>query len=128
LEPNNNDDVPIDGENGRRVAEVVAATSSTAAKLVKDHVAEHEEVLPTLLLDVVGQWFVDTEGRDDDASRAVEAVGQLLEHGDHDIRTIVVTGLLEALPHPGESGHEVIERLPTSLREELRKLEDWRPS
>ena len=122
-----NDDVPIDEENGRRVAEAVAATSSAAAEMVRVHEAEHGEILPTLLLDKIGQWFVDTLGQDADAVRAAEGVNELLERGDEDIQTIVVTGFLEALPQPDDEGREIVDQLPPPLREELRRMESWTP-
>lgn len=122
-----NDDVPIDEENGRRVAETVAATSATAAEMVREHEAEHGEILPTLLLDDVGSWFARSRATDAEAVRAVEAAGALYEHGDDDIQTIVATGLLEAMPQPHQEGREVVERLPAPLREELRRMENPAP-
>ncbi|GAA4783820.1 hypothetical protein GCM10023200_16670 [Actinomycetospora chlora] len=119
-----NEDVPINEENGRRVADAVAATSSTAAQMVRQHEAEHGEVLPTILLDEVGGWFVASHGADTDAIRAVDAVNELHQHGDDDIQTIVITGFLEAMPHVGHADRGVVELLPTPLRAELRRMED----
>ncbi|GLZ45873.1 hypothetical protein Acsp06_20580 [Actinomycetospora sp. NBRC 106375] len=123
-----NDDVPINEDDGRRVAEAIAATSSVAGELVRDHEAEHGEILPTLLLDEIGQWFVDTLGRDANACRAVDAVSELYETGDDDIQTIVVTGFLEAMPHVGHTGREVVDQLSGALRAELRGMENRTPN
>jgi hypothetical protein len=123
-----NDDVPINEENGRKVAEAVAATSAAAAQMVREHEAENGEILPTLLLDDVGRWFTTSGAADEDALRAADAVTKLYEHGDDDIQTIVVTGFLEAMPHVGEADRDVVERLSPPLRAELRRMESWKPS
>jgi hypothetical protein len=123
-----NDDVPINEENGRKVAEAVAATSAAAAQMVREHEAENGEILPTLLLDDVGRWFTTSGAADEDALRAADAVTKLYEHGDDDIQTIVVTGFLEAMPHVGEADRDVVEHLSPPLRAELRRMESWKPS
>lgn len=124
-----NDDVPIDAENGRRVAAAVAGTSPAAAESVREHEETHGEVLPTLLLDAMARWLVTSHGSDSDgdAWRVADAVEDLYRTGDDDLETIVVTGFLEAIPRPDDEGREVVERLPPALRDALRRMETADP-
>jgi hypothetical protein len=52
----------------------------------------------------------------------------LYSRGNDGLETVIATGFLEAMPHPHEPEREVVEQLPHALREELRRMENWKPS
>lgn len=124
-------DPPIDSAVARQVADVLSATSTTARTIVDDHIEQFDEVLSTVLLDEVGEWYRTSvhHGAEDaaDAIRAVNALARLLAEGGDSMRTVIVTGLLEAMPRAGDEDRAVVEELPSLLRDELRFMEEWRP-
>jgi hypothetical protein len=128
----NDDGPPIDEASARAVAAALSASSRRAAEMVREHAEDYEEVLSTILLDLVGMWFrtaVHTRTPDAaDALSAAEALADLYSRGDDDLDTVIATGFLEAMPHPHEAEREVVEQLPPVLREELRRMENWKPS
>lgn len=124
------EEVPVDRASAAAVAAALRSASPTAARVVDEHRQYFDEILSTVLLADVGRWYraALASGSPDDAVLAVAALAELYARGDDGIETVIVTGFLEALPHDGEAERWVVERLPTVLREELRKMEDWRPS
>ncbi|HEY2220963.1 DUF7674 family protein [Actinomycetospora sp.] len=126
------EDVPsIDKVSARAVADALSASSRRAEEMVREHVEDYDEVLSTVLLDLVGEWFRTAvhAGTPDakDALSAAAALADLYSRGDDGVETVIATGFLEAMPHPSEPGREVIDRLPALLREQLRRMEEWRP-
>lgn len=126
------DEFPVDVDSARRVARALRVSSSAAGRLVDEHEAEHGEVLPTLLLDLIATWFrTAVSAPTDDAHAALAATTTLADlwlAGGEGMETVIATGFLEALPHEDEADRWVVDRLPPLLREELRKMEDWRPT
>lgn len=124
-----NDDLLFDHASAAEVADALRESSPAAADVVRDHVEYFDEVLPTVLLAEIGRWYrstVSTKDTDDGraAALAVQAASDLFEAGNQSMRDIVATGLLESLPQPHEEDREVVDRLPTALREELRRMEE----
>lgn len=128
------EDLPeVDQVEATKVARAVAASSPTAAAIVREHVNDNDEVLPTVLLADVARWFRRQahDSSDDvrrDLDRGLQAIAHLYDVGDESMQTIVATGFLEAMPHPDEAGREVVDLLPPSLREELRAMEGADPA
>ncbi|GLZ48320.1 hypothetical protein Acsp06_45050 [Actinomycetospora sp. NBRC 106375] len=111
-----------------RVAEVLARVLTGAgaptAELVLDHVGRFGEVLPTVLLAEAARWYVAAVTGPLAGSRAVAdrvgvALAEEFRRGDATMRAVIATGFLDALPRPGELGHEVVTRLPRRLGREL---------
>jgi hypothetical protein len=125
------DDPPIDSAVARQVADTLSATSTTARTIVDEHIQQFDEVLSTVLLDEVGEWYRTSvhDGAEGaaDAARAVSALADLFAAGGDSMRTAIATGLLEAMPGPNEEDRAVVEELPPPLRNELRAMEEWRP-
>lgn len=123
------DDPPV---QGLWVIEPIAAISAALATEVERHRETCGELLPVLLLDQLANWFVEAKttypGHAADADRLLDVLAEIWATGDDAARTAVATGFLEALPGPGQEGRETVEQLPTVLREELRRMEGWRPS
>lgn len=127
------DAIPGEDDADRAIASTLRTSSPTAARLVQEHQEYFEEILSTVLLADIGRWYwsaVQQRDSEDaaEALRATRALAGLYAEGDDEIQTAIATGFLEALPHPDEDGRAVVERLPTVLREQLRRMEDWRPS
>ena len=124
------EEVPVDRESAAAVAAALRGASPLAARMVDEHEQYFDEVLSTILLAEVARWYRDalTSDSPDDAVGTVAALAELYVRGDDGVETVIVTGFLEALPHDGEADRWVVEQLPTVLREELRKMEEWRPS
>ncbi|WP_018335583.1 hypothetical protein [Actinomycetospora chiangmaiensis] len=125
------DDPPIDSAVARQVADALSATSTTARTIVDDHIEQFDEVLSTVLLDEVGEWYRTSvhhgaEGAAD-AARAVGALADLFTAGGDSMRTVIATGFLEALPRREDPEREVVDQLPEPLRDELRRMENWQP-
>jgi hypothetical protein len=81
-------------------------------------------VEPTVLLAELAHWYVAASlgpvaGSRAVADRVVVALAQEFRDGDDVMRAIIATGFLDALPGPGELGHEVVARLPRRLGREL---------
>lgn len=129
---NDEDGPQIDEASARAVSEALRASSRRADEMVREHAEDYEEVLSTILLDVVGVWFRTAvhAGTPDaaDALRAAGALADLFSRGGDDLETVITTGFLEAMPHPREADRGVVEQLPIVLREELRRMENWKPS
>jgi hypothetical protein len=125
------DDEPADLA-GPLLAEALSASSARAAQMVREHVDVNDEVLSTILLGSFGRWYWTSlqQGRSDarDAARAAQVLADLFADGDDDMQTAIATGFLEVLPHPDEQGREVVEQLPPILREELHRMENWKPT
>lgn len=123
------DDPPVEG---LWVVDPIAATSEALAREVERHQEICGELLPTLLLDQLAEWYVEARtsesGRAADADHLLDVLAEIWATGDDAARTAIATGFLEALPGPGQEGRETVEQLPTVLREQLRRMEDWRPS
>jgi hypothetical protein len=96
------------------------AAHSTVPVLVATHLADHEHVLPHLLMADITRWLL-TEG----PQPAVLAV--LERHyadGDDEVQNVIALSFLENL-----LGEEAAVRwaLGPRLADELRRLEDWEP-
>ena len=125
------DDEPADLA-GPILADALSRSSARAAEMVREHIDFNDEVLSTVLLGTFGRWY-QTSLQDDrsdapDASRAAHVLADLFAGGDDEMETVIATGFLEAMPHPHEAEREVVEQLPPVLREELRRMENWKPS
>jgi hypothetical protein len=125
------DEPPIDEASARAVADALSASSHRAEAMVREHVEDYDEVLSTVLLDLVGEWFrtaVHAQTADaGDALLAADALAELYSRGAEGLENVIATGFLEAMPHPHEADREVVDRLPPILRGQLRRMEDWRP-
>jgi hypothetical protein len=126
------EDPPVDEALARALADGLSASSARAADLVREHIADYGEVLPHILAADVARWFCRAGlhpalDESADADAAVAVLSSLFSSGDDDLQDVVSTGFLEVLPHPGEAGREVVERLPSPLRDELRRMEEWSP-
>jgi hypothetical protein len=125
------DDEPADLA-GPILADALSRSSARAAEMVREHIDFNDEVLSTVLLASFGRWYQNSlqDDRPDapDASRAAHVLADLFAGGDDEMETVIATGFLEVLPQPTEDGREVVEQLPPVLREELRRMENWRPS
>lgn len=127
-------DLPeVDQVEASRVARAIAGTSPHAAEIVAEHSDDNfGEILPVILVAEIARWWKaafaagDSESQAD-AERAVQAIDDLYRTGEDSLQTIVATGFLEALPSPSVTAREIVERLPAPLREELRRMEAWRP-
>lgn len=130
---NENEDPPIDEELARALAGSLSKSSNRAADLVREHLDDYGEVLPHLLAADVARWYWRVGTRPGtpeavDADAAVAVLSDLFVRGDDDMQNVVATGFLEVLPHPDEDGREIVERLPPPLRDELRRMENWKRS
>jgi hypothetical protein len=99
--------------------------------MVQHHLEDNGEILSTVLLGDLGRWYRRSlEAADDrpEALRTALALSGLFVRGDEDMRTVIATGFLEALPQVSEDGRHVVEQLPPALRDELHRMETWRPS
>jgi hypothetical protein len=125
------DDEPADLA-GPILADALSKSSARAAEMVREHVDFNDEVLSTVLLGGFGRWYWNSvqDGRSDapDALRAAQVLADLFADGDDEMETVIATGFLEVLPHPTEEGRDVVEQLPRALREELRRMENWKPT
>jgi hypothetical protein len=121
------DDAP--DPHGPPLAEALAASSARAADIVREHIEYYDEVLPTVLLGDVARWYwKELAQRSSEAPAARSAAAVLGEmYTGEPMETIIATGFLEGLPRPDEDGRDVVEELPGNLREELRRMEAWRP-
>jgi hypothetical protein len=127
------DEDPTTGEpQGEEIARRIAQTSDAAALLVRENEQAYGEVIWSALLAQVADWHVDvqqhgTAEASAASDRAVAALEKSFVDGDETTRTIIATGFLEMLPMGG-GGRDVVERLPAALREELARMEAWKPT
>jgi hypothetical protein len=115
-----------------RIDKQLAASSDAVRRVIEDCHDALGYGIPTIVLGDVGRWYwrvAASANRDDvrDAQGAAQALAELYETGDDFLQTVIATGFLEALPQPHEGDREVVELLPPTLREELRRMESWTP-
>lgn len=108
----------------RALARALVDAGAPTAELVREHAEQHGEVEPTVLLAELAHWYVAASigpvaGSRAVADRVVVALAQEFRDGDDVMRAIIATGFLDALPQPGELGHEVVARLPRRLGRQL---------
>ncbi|GAA4910924.1 hypothetical protein EV188_10326 [Actinomycetospora succinea] len=111
------------------VARALVDAGPPTAELVREHAEQFDEVLPTVLLGDLARWYVAASvgpvaGSRAVADRVVVALAEEFRRGDDVMRAVVATGFLDALPGPGEMGHEVVARLPRRLGRELAAMQD----
>lgn len=128
------EDEPTDFELAQeaRIDEALGATSDAVRHLIEECHEAFGHGIPTVVLGDVGRWYRQAAASSEpaevrDAERAAQALSDLYETGEDFLQTVIATGFLEALPSPRAEGRQIVERLPTPLREELRRMENWTP-
>ena len=91
--------------------------------LVREHVAEYEELLPHVLFGDVTRWLV--------ARGPVPGVLDMLEHhcgaGNEEVRNVLDASFLENLERDNPEYGPVRAALPPCLAGRLRASEEWTP-
>ena len=128
----NDEDHTTREPQGEEIARRIAQTSDAAALLVRENEQAYGEIIWAALLAQVADWHVDaqrhgTAEASAASDRAVAALEKSFVDGDETTRTIIATGFLEMLPTAGD-GRDVVQRLPVALREELARIEAWKPT
>lgn len=118
---------------GDRLARELCQGLPRATDLLREHENDHDEILATLFLNDVGDWYTEAWlARDTDPDNFAE-VQQLVTRivtryaeATETEQTMIVTGLLEALPNPGDRGRGVVAELPTLLQQERDRMDSPR--
>lgn len=115
----------------RRLAEL----SPGVAALVADHVQDNGEVLPTLMLADIARWYAAAcQDRDDDPARYAEAgsvaryLAEAFAHAPDELQNTIAVGFVESLIPQDPAAVDFLQQLPGPLRDELRRMIDWRPA
>ncbi|PKW16872.1 hypothetical protein [Saccharopolyspora spinosa] len=102
----------------------------TVLELLREHEDDFDEVLPTVFLSEIAQWYAETwlaretdPGTFDEASRFATRVAVRYPEVSPSERNMFAVGFLEALPNPGEAGRGCLEALPDILRVEREAMD-----
>lgn len=101
--------------------------------LLREHEDDYDQVLGTVLLNEIGNWYVDSWlARDthpekfEEAQQFVARMAARFPHITDDEQNMLATGFLEALPNPGEPHRDAVEQLPEPLRKERADMDNPR--
>ena len=123
------DDPDLGIPEGQAVLRSLAAVSPHVAALMRGQEEALGETLGTILLDQVGQWYVEslstehTESTLTEVDRVVARLATLYDESDEVTRGVIAAGFLESLPLAGKKGRDSVEQLPPTLRAALRDME-----
>ncbi|MER5392559.1 hypothetical protein [Saccharopolyspora sp. NPDC002686] len=98
--------------------------------LLREHEDDFDEVLPTIFLSEVAQWYAEAWlARETDpdtfeeANRFVARMAARYPEVSPSERNMLAVGFLEALPNPAEPGRGCLDALPDILREEREAMD-----
>lgn len=125
------DDKPA---TGTVLARLLADHSPSVAFLLRGHLEDNDEILPTLFLGEVEKWFeLACQNRisdpDDfaDAIAVTQVLGDVFLSGDDAVRNLIAVGFVEMLLDLTRKDRDCIDELPDSLRSELERMKSWSP-
>ena len=115
---------------GDRLARQLCHGLPKATDLLREHEDDHGEILATLFLNDVGDWYTeawlarDTDpGSFHEVQQLVARIAERYPEANDTEQTMIVTGFVEALPNAGEHGRGVIAELPNVLRQERERMD-----
>jgi hypothetical protein len=118
---------------GDRLARELCQGLPKATNLLREHEEDHDEILATLFLNDVGDWYTEAWlARDTDPAsfhevqQLVARIAERYTEANDTEQTMIVTGFVEALPNAGEHGRGVIAELPNVLRQERERMDSPR--
>lgn len=118
---------------GDRLARELCRGLPKAIDRFRKHEEHHDEILGTLFLNDVGDWYTEAWlARDTDPGSFAEVhqlvirVAERYPEANDTERTMIVTGFLEALPNAGEPGRDVVTELPHLLQQERERMDSPR--
>jgi hypothetical protein len=104
------------------------------ASLLSDHREANDEVLPYVFLGADVCSFIDdavlagTVADKEVAQQIVMRLGRDFEDGDDEVRAVIAVSFLEGLLSSAEPAVTVRSWLPKTLVQELKRMEEWRPT
>lgn len=118
---------------GDRLARELCHGLPKATDLLREHEEDHDEILATLFLNDVGDWYTeawlarDTDpGSFHEVQQLVARIAERYPEANDTEQTMIVTGFVEALPNAGEHGRGVITELPKVLQQERERMDSPR--
>lgn len=118
---------------GDRLARELCRGLPKAIDRFRKHEEYHDEILGTLFLNDVGDWYTEAWlARDTDPAsfgevqQLVTRIAERYPEANDTEQTMIVTGFLEALPNAGEQGRGVIAELPNLLQQERERMDSPR--
>lgn len=119
---------------GRSLAAQLADASSRVAELLREHIEDNDEVLPTIFLGDVAKWFVEAcaarAGQQvdiDEARRVVSILERDFVGASETVTNMIAVGFVEMLPVPNAAGSECVNELPRPLQDEYIRMQNWYP-
>lgn len=118
---------------GDRLARELCEGLTRATDLLREHEDDHDEILATLFLNQVGDWFTEAwltrDTHPDNFGEVQQLVARMANRypdANDTEQTMIVTGFVEALPNPTEKGRGVVAELPSPLQEERERMDSPR--
>lgn len=100
----------------------LAAANRAMARVLDEHLAEWDELLPTSyfadLVRACGRWLGSGDPVEGAAAQTVLADIDAVYGGDYEADEMIATGFVENLPYPDEDGAELLSLLGPKLRAE----------
>ncbi|QUH05013.1 hypothetical protein HUO13_33315 [Saccharopolyspora erythraea] len=117
-------------EAGARLVRQLAQGLPTVGDLLQEHEDDNDEILPTIFLSQVADWYVEawrsrqTElNAFEEAERFTARLAASYPQVGAAEQNMIAVGFLEALPNPGAAERACVDSLPDVLREEREKMD-----
>jgi hypothetical protein len=117
-------------EAGAHLVRELAQRLPAVADLLREHEEDFDEILPTIFLNRVADWYVEAwQEREtaphvfEQAQRFAARLAARYPEASPAEENIIAVGFLEALPNPGAPGRDCVEDLPAPLRDERKKMD-----
>jgi hypothetical protein len=121
-------------ESGARLIREFADGLPAVQEILRDHEEDNDEILPTVFLGRISDWYTATWRRReeapaefDEAAAFTHRVAARYPQLSTDEQDMIATGFLEGLPYPSNPGRGCIDALPSVLRDERLEMESWNP-
>lgn len=120
-------------EAGARLIRQLAEGLPTVVDMLQEHENDNDEILPTIFLSQVADWYVEAwRSRQSDPNAFAEAerftarlAASYPEVGPAE-QNMIAVGFLEAFPNPGAPDRDCVDSLPGVLRDKREKMDNPR--